>query len=47
MAAELNAEITAWANVRLAASGKCLEDIVTGIMEGDIMKTLLERNIPY
>ena len=47
MAAEVNAEITAWANVRLAASGQCVEDIVTGIMEGEIMKTLLERNKPH
>ncbi|XP_019852908.1 PREDICTED: uncharacterized protein LOC100641129 isoform X2 [Amphimedon queenslandica] len=43
MAAEVNAEITAWANVRLAASRQCVEDIVIGIMEGEVMKTLLER----
>ena len=46
MAVEVNAELTAWSNVRLAASGMCCEDIVTGIMEGEVMKVFTESKFP-
>ena len=42
----MNAELSAWSNVRLAASGMCCEDIVTGIMEGEVMKVFTESKFP-